>query len=399
MQVINGTFESAYAGEDKFLYEFTHNRRQKMQMSTGNVVSCVSAYRCFSEIIGRLDPLEGVSEALEGVCEASDVASAVIEKVESFSHESRRESKSCRVDDALMSQAVCASDSFYFLGCLAASHQDTQLSFLPRPSCLRARCHFFVLRHINSFDDPFSPAYNQLTHRLTPDEHGVAPFTTHPHHPASMAPPTSDPVPIKVTDVNANTVSISRSPVQQFAQLSMSSPQQTTLHERFRKDSLGGPAGSTGIRHTRMLRPVDKDEIKLLLLENISMDAVAAFKQQGFQVDHFTKAWTEDELVEKIGNYHAIGIRSKTKITKRVIKAASKVCTASRHLETKLTTTVSSLSSDASASARTKSTSTQPPTLGSPSSTLHSQTHAQSLSLSCPSLSPFRVNSLTVHAK
>ena len=105
----------------------------------------------------------------------------------------------------------------------------------------------------------------------------------------------------------------------------MSSPQQGSLHERFRKDSLGGPPGA-GIRPTRLLRPIDKDEIRLLLLENISLEAVQAFKRQGFQVDHATKAWTEDELVEKIGQYHAIGIRSKTKITKRVIKAAPKVC-------------------------------------------------------------------------
>jgi D-3-phosphoglycerate dehydrogenase len=34
---------------------------------------------------------------------------------------------------------------------------------------------------------------------------------------------------------------------------------------------------------------------------------------------------SEDELVQKIGSYHAIGIRSKTKITERVIKAASKL--------------------------------------------------------------------------
>ena len=109
-----------------------------------------------------------------------------------------------------------------------------------------------------------------------------------------------------------------------MAQLSLSqSPNQSTIHERFRKDSVGGPGG---IRQTRMLRSIDKDDVKLLLLENISMEAVGAFKEQGFQVDHFTKAWSEDELVEKIGNYHAIGIRSKTKITERVLKAASKVC-------------------------------------------------------------------------
>ena len=139
-----------------------------------------------------------------------------------------------------------------------------------------------------------------------------------------MAYTTSSPVPIG--SPNVNSVTISRSPVQQFAQLSMSSPQQGSLHERFRKDSLGGAPGGAGIRPTRLLRPIDKDEIRLLLLENISLEAVQAFRRQGFQVDHFTKAWSEDELVEKIGQYHAIGIRSKTKITKRVIKAAPKVC-------------------------------------------------------------------------
>lgn len=79
------------------------------------------------------------------------------------------------------------------------------------------------------------------------------------------------------------------------------------------------------VRQSKVLHPVSTDELKLLLLENISQGAVNAFKEQGFQVDHFTKAWTEDELVEKIGQYHAIGIRSKTKITERVIKAASKL--------------------------------------------------------------------------
>ena len=53
------------------------------------MVSCASAYRCFSEIVGRLDPMEGVSEVGEGVCEASDVASAIIEQIEAVGHERR----------------------------------------------------------------------------------------------------------------------------------------------------------------------------------------------------------------------------------------------------------------------------------------------------------------------
>ncbi|THH11213.1 hypothetical protein EW145_g806 [Phellinidium pouzarii] len=122
--------------------------------------------------------------------------------------------------------------------------------------------------------------------------------------------------------LNTTSVSLSRSPPNNpMAALSISqSPTQTTIHERFRQDSL-----SFSIRQPKVLRPVDKDDIRLLLVENISSEAVNAFKAQGFQVDHFTKAWSEDELVERIGQYHGIGIRSKTKITQRVLKAASKL--------------------------------------------------------------------------
>lgn len=79
------------------------------------------------------------------------------------------------------------------------------------------------------------------------------------------------------------------------------------------------------IRQPRVLHPIENEDLRLLLLENISQEAVLSFEAQGFHVDHATKAWSEDELVEKIGQYHAIGIRSKTKITERVIKAATKV--------------------------------------------------------------------------
>lgn len=98
------------------------------------------------------------------------------------------------------------------------------------------------------------------------------------------------------------------------------SPSSQTLHDRLRKqDSLAA------IRQPKVLHPVENDDLKLLLLENISQDAVRAFQAQGFHVDHFKKALSEDELVDKISQYHAIGIRSKTKITERVIKAAHKL--------------------------------------------------------------------------
>jgi D-3-phosphoglycerate dehydrogenase / 2-oxoglutarate reductase len=105
--------------------------------------------------------------------------------------------------------------------------------------------------------------------------------------------------------------------------VSVSPTTSTSLHSIFRKDSLSAAAAS--IRPPRTLVPFATGELRLLLLEKISQGAVEQFKAEGFQVDWYPKAWSEDELVQKIGQYHAIGIRSKTKITEKVIKAASKV--------------------------------------------------------------------------
>jgi D-3-phosphoglycerate dehydrogenase len=79
------------------------------------------------------------------------------------------------------------------------------------------------------------------------------------------------------------------------------------------------------VRQPKVLHPIDNEDLRILLVENISQDAVKSFEASGWRVDHHVKALNEDDLVERIGQYHAIGIRSKTKITERVLKAASKV--------------------------------------------------------------------------
>lgn len=66
-------------------------------------------------------------------------------------------------------------------------------------------------------------------------------------------------------------------------------------------------------------------QLKILLLENVSQEAAKYLQSQGYHVDHYTKAWSEGELCERIGEYQAVGIRSKTKITEKVIKAATNV--------------------------------------------------------------------------
>ncbi|EAU93169.1 d-3-phosphoglycerate dehydrogenase 2 [Coprinopsis cinerea okayama7 len=98
------------------------------------------------------------------------------------------------------------------------------------------------------------------------------------------------------------------------------SPASSSLHDHFRRRAIDpDPA------EPRILHPLENEGLRLLILENISQEAVAAFRSQGYHVDHHTKAFTEDELVEKIGSYHGIGIRSKTKITARVLQAAKKL--------------------------------------------------------------------------
>ncbi|KXN83860.1 D-3-phosphoglycerate dehydrogenase 1 [Leucoagaricus sp. SymC.cos] len=99
----------------------------------------------------------------------------------------------------------------------------------------------------------------------------------------------------------------------------------SSIHDHIRSLRHKDSTALDVIRQPKILHPVENEDLRLLILENISQEAVHAFRAQGYHVDHYTKAFSEEELIEKIGQYHAIGIRSKTKITKRVLSAASKL--------------------------------------------------------------------------
>lgn len=71
-----------------------------------------------------------------------------------------------------------------------------------------------------------------------------------------------------------------------------------------------------------------KEKIRILFLENISDQAVKNFQRNGYtKVEKITKALTEEELIKEIKDVHILGIRSKTKITKKVLDAAQKLQT------------------------------------------------------------------------
>jgi len=69
-----------------------------------------------------------------------------------------------------------------------------------------------------------------------------------------------------------------------------------------------------------------KDQIKILLLEGIHPSAVKELNNsEFFSIDTNKNALTEEQLLDVIGDYHIIGIRSKTYITKKVLDKATKL--------------------------------------------------------------------------
>lgn len=66
---------------------------------------------------------------------------------------------------------------------------------------------------------------------------------------------------------------------------------------------------------------------RVLLVENIHPVAKEALEREGFQVDMLTYAPAEDELIKLFPDYCAVGIRSKTEVTQKVLEAAQGVTT------------------------------------------------------------------------
>lgn len=68
-----------------------------------------------------------------------------------------------------------------------------------------------------------------------------------------------------------------------------------------------------------------KSRMKVLLLENIESAAAQNFIAEGYQVETVKSALGEEELIERIKNISILGIRSKTKVSRNVLKNARKL--------------------------------------------------------------------------
>ncbi|EPE09664.1 d-3-phosphoglycerate dehydrogenase 2 [Ophiostoma piceae UAMH 11346] len=70
------------------------------------------------------------------------------------------------------------------------------------------------------------------------------------------------------------------------------------------------------------LKPFNSTDIKILLLENVNESGRDILTAQGYQVEHLKASLPEDQLIAKIRDVHVIGIRSKTRLTEKVLAAA-----------------------------------------------------------------------------
>ncbi|HTQ42651.1 MAG TPA: phosphoglycerate dehydrogenase [Polyangiaceae bacterium] len=70
-----------------------------------------------------------------------------------------------------------------------------------------------------------------------------------------------------------------------------------------------------------------KDQIKVLLLENIHASAHEIFESESFQLEKVSGALGEEELARKIEDVHVLGIRSKTRVTEKALSGARRLLT------------------------------------------------------------------------
>jgi D-3-phosphoglycerate dehydrogenase / 2-oxoglutarate reductase len=68
-----------------------------------------------------------------------------------------------------------------------------------------------------------------------------------------------------------------------------------------------------------------KNRINVLLLENVHPVAIELLRAEGFNVESYHAALTEEELIQKIKNVSVLGIRSKTQVTAKVLEQANRL--------------------------------------------------------------------------
>lgn len=104
--------------------------------------------------------------------------------------------------------------------------------------------------------------------------------------------------------------------------LSLSTSPLANLHSPLSSYGANLPNRARSKASAKQLKPFATEDIKVLLLENINQTGQENLKSQGYQVEALKTSLPEDQLIEKIRDVHVIGIRSKTKLTDKVLREA-----------------------------------------------------------------------------
>ncbi|KAI0119230.1 hypothetical protein F4814DRAFT_232930 [Daldinia grandis] len=96
------------------------------------------------------------------------------------------------------------------------------------------------------------------------------------------------------------------------------SPSAATFHSPL--SSFGGVLPQRA--QPKQLKPFNTQDIKILLLENVNQSGRDILTGQGYQVEFHKSSLPEDQLIQKIRDVHVIGIRSKTKLSEKVLREA-----------------------------------------------------------------------------
>ncbi|KAL2169608.1 hypothetical protein VTG60DRAFT_5833 [Thermothelomyces hinnuleus] len=118
---------------------------------------------------------------------------------------------------------------------------------------------------------------------------------------------------------------ISRSALSEAVSHSLSASPAAPLHSPPASQGsflAGSFAQRTATATAKQLKPFNTGDIKILLLENVNQTGRDILTGQGYQVEFLKTSLPEDELIEKIKDVHVIGIRSKTKLTAKVLQEA-----------------------------------------------------------------------------
>ncbi|KAL2076115.1 hypothetical protein VTL71DRAFT_1058 [Oculimacula yallundae] len=114
----------------------------------------------------------------------------------------------------------------------------------------------------------------------------------------------------------SNSLMVSTSPTAHFLAPSPTATL-TSPHSSF-----GRPGIPRTPRTPKQLKPFDTQDIKILLLENVNQSGKDILSGQGYQVESLKSSLPEEELIKKIQDVHVIGIRSKTKLSEKVLREA-----------------------------------------------------------------------------